>query len=77
MASKRNWVIYYKSTCDPCHRTLDKLMELDDPIEVRNCDAGEHREWLLNNNFKSVPQVFLNGDLVGGSEATEAFLKEL
>lgn len=69
------YTIYGKPDCPWCDRVKDLLSTED----VRYVDLSEDTDalrYIKSQGFKTVPQVFWNGNLIGGYEATQQFLKE-
>lgn len=70
---KWKWVIVGKEGCVWCEKTKKLLHDHD--IEFVYMEAKDSlREFLINNNLITVPQVYANGWLVGGHEDTELWL---
>lgn len=76
-----NAVIYTKDNCPYCVRAKKILAELGATIE--EISAVEHRDALIESVTeitghapKTVPQIFLNGDYIGGHDDLVKYVKE-
>ena len=71
-------IVYTSNDCVWCERVKKALSEADLPFDERNIDWPVYREeWRnhLGDARKTVPQVVANGTLIGGFEATTAWLR--
>lgn len=64
-------VIWSKDNCPFCVQAMDKMDRLHLTYEVRKVGDGWTREQLLEEipNARSVPQIVINGEPIGGFEA--------
>lgn len=71
--------IYTRSSpfCPWCERVKALLDGYGIPYDVEDISASEEalKEFTEAWEFKSVPQVFLNGKYIGGFEATAKYLR--
>ena len=68
--------IYTKSYCPYCHRAkarLDARNVAYEEIDITFDEAGQ-REMQLRSNRRTVPQIFIDGTPIGGSDDLEALL---
>jgi glutaredoxin 3 len=68
------WVILSKPECPWCTMVMDLLHEYDIEFTEMNIVGTDLVEFMVNSGLYMVPQVFKNGDLVGGFEDVEAYL---
>lgn len=71
------WTIYSKNNCLYCDKAKFKLK--DELVEVKNIE--EQKEWfteLLERvpTARTMPQIFRNGELIGGYDQLEKFLMQ-
>ena len=56
--------VYSKNNCPFCEQAKALLTKKDIPYEVVKIDENhEAREWLLEQKHRTVPQIYLNGNL--------------
>lgn len=70
-------VVYSQPNCIGCKAAKNILTERGFVVEERNiADNPEHKQELFTAipNAKSVPQVFVNGQYIGGLTELRAFL---
>ena len=70
--------VYSGPRCSWCDRVKVLLMENDYEIEEKSITDGGVMEEFQNKftqTLRTVPQVVIDGDLVGGFAETELFLK--
>ena len=70
--------VYSGPRCSWCDRVKVLLMENDYEIEEKSITDGGVMEEFRNKftqTLRTVPQVVIDGDLVGGFAETELFLK--
>jgi len=61
--------VYHKPTCPYCQKAMALLEEKDIPYEAINViDYPDERARVSaeNNNFPTVPMIFIDGEFVGG-----------
>lgn len=66
--------VYTQKNCPSCDKVKALLLERGinaREIDIATLDAEDYG--YFKNTYKTTPQVFLNGVLVGGYEATEKF----
>lgn len=69
--------IYGTQQCPWCDRVKDLVNSTG--FEYTYTDVGESEEaqqMFRQNNYRTVPQVFHEGEHIGGYEATNKYLKE-
>lgn len=61
-------IIWSRENCSYCVMAEELLKQRGAEIEIRKIDEGWTREQLLESvpNARSVPQIFLDGQYVGG-----------
>jgi len=70
-----HWVVLGHEQCSYCHKVRDLLKLHGKEHTYFNIRQDVvMKEFLVANGLTSVPQVFLNGFLLGGYEATENYL---
>lgn len=69
------FVIYGKPECPWCDRLKDLLYGHTHVYHDLSKDQ-EALEYIRSQGHKTVPQVFHDGEYIGGYEATNKFLKE-
>ena len=56
--------VYSKNNCPFCEQAKGLLTKKDIPFEVIKIDEDNAaREWLLEQRHRTVPQIYLNGEL--------------
>jgi len=75
--------IYITDWCSACHKMLGLLEEAGLAVDVVNIDSEEDMQkafkiWnhRLGYNPNSIPQLWYNGQYIGGSSNIEKFIKE-
>jgi len=70
-------IVWSKNNCSYCDQTKALLKLKNIEFEERNIEKGYNREQLLEAvpNARTVPQVFLDGKLVGGFTELSAYFK--
>ena len=69
--------IYGTQQCPWCDRVKDLVNSTG--FEYTYTDVGESekaQQMFRQNNYRTVPQVFHDGEYIGGYEATNKYLKE-
>jgi glutaredoxin len=67
-------VIFSRDNCQWCDRAKELLIEKEeDFIEFIIPDCSEILTFMKYNNLKTVPQVYLDGNLIGGYQELEAY----
>jgi glutaredoxin len=72
-------IVWSKYNCPYCEQAKQLLAQLGIPYEERKIGDGYDKEDLLEAvpNARSVPQIFLNEELIGGfTELRERLLTE-
>lgn len=71
-------IIWSKYNCSFCENAKSLLNSKDIEFEERKIGDGWTREDLLDvvPNARSVPQIFIDGKLVGGYSELKTFLQE-
>jgi glutaredoxin len=69
------WVILSKPECPWCTMVKDLLHEYDIEFTEMNIVGTDLVAFMVNSGLYTVPQVFKNGDLVGGFEDVEDYLQ--
>lgn len=65
--TRSNWVIVGKEGCVWCSKTIDLFQKRH--IEFTYINAKDSlRDFMVCSNLLTVPQVFENGELIGGHE---------
>lgn len=63
------YTVYTGTNCKWCHAALDLLADKapDATIEIRNAGTSdEHLEFLVSKGLKTVPQIWRDGEYIGG-----------
>jgi glutaredoxin 3 len=69
-------VVYTRTLCIWCWKVKRLLRRHGLPFEERSASSAEARAWLLaQTGKKTVPQVFVDGETIGGFEDTSAWLQ--
>lgn len=56
------YTVYSKNNCPGCSFVKSKLMQKDIEYVEINIDTSQRdKEWLIEQGYRSVPVVFLNG----------------
>jgi glutaredoxin 3 len=77
MESKPRIVVYSRRMCIWCWKVKRLLSRRRLTFEVRDASSDETRAWLVARTGKrTVPQVFVDDEIVGGFEATRAWLAQ-
>jgi len=70
--------VFSKNDCNWCTRVKDLLRSRGIDFTERNIEQDEDAfEAALERGFRTMPQVYIDDELIGGFEATEAHLKNL
>ena len=72
------WLIFSKDNCPYCDKAKFALQN-ESEVEVKNISSvASFREELfeMNPNARTMPQIFLNGELIGGYDNLIAWQKE-
>ena len=72
------WLIFSKDNCPYCDKAKFALQH-ESEVEVKNISAvASFREELfeMNPNARTMPQIFLNGELIGGYDNLIDWQKE-
>jgi glutaredoxin len=69
-------VIWSKDSCTYCEKAKALLKSKNISYEERNIDHSWSKEQLLEAvpNARSVPQIFINGELIGGFTELSKYL---
>ncbi len=70
----KHFVIVTSKTCSWCEKVKALLTEQGHTF--KEIDVATVKEFLLSNGLQTVPQVYLNGQHIGGFEATKEFLND-
>ena len=71
------WLIYSKNNCPYCDKAKFALQGEDVEVKNINDKPGYLQELLEKNpNARTMPQIFLNGELIGGYDNLVAWQKE-
>jgi glutaredoxin len=70
-------IVWSKDSCSFCDRAKTLLTSKNIPFEERKIGAGWTKEQLLNDvpTARSVPQIFMNGQHIGGYTELANYLK--
>lgn len=73
-----NVVVWTKENCPYCDRAKLLLDNYSISYELRQVGDGWTREQLLEAvpNARTVPQIVINGDIIGGYDALSTYLEE-
>jgi glutaredoxin 3 len=73
-----NVVVWSKPNCPECNKAISILTSYNIAYEVRKIGEGWTREQLLEvaPEARSVPQVFIYNNLIGGAGALEKYIEE-
>lgn len=73
-----NVIVWSKDNCPSCHKAMTLLDTYKVNYEVRKIGTEWTREQLLEAvpNARSVPQVVINNDIIGGYEALATYIEE-
>jgi len=64
-----DWVVIGQNGCGWCEKALLLLKGLGiEPLYLNSSEHPPIREFLKGSGLKTVPQVFRNGDRIGGFE---------
>ena len=72
------WLIFSKDNCPYCDKAKFSLQN-ESEVEVRNISrSASFKQDLLemNPNARTMPQIFLNGELIGGYDNLVAWQEE-
>lgn len=69
--------IYSADNCDYCRRAKSLLVDADIEFEEFDIASDDHRETLMSRlpRLRSIPQIFINGEHIGGYEDLEILSK--
>ncbi len=67
-----HWLVFGRPNCLWCEKAMDLLD--DQTIEYRSTLVEEHRLQLVDNGFTTVPQIWHNGQYVGGYDDLVKYL---
>lgn len=73
MASDK-WVVLGKPECPWCRKVESLLHDYDIEFVYMNIIGTELHQFLINSGLETVPQVFCNGQIIGGYENTASEL---
>jgi glutaredoxin 3 len=69
-------VVYTRTFCIWCWKVKRLLARRGLPFEERDAGSDDTRAWLVTQTGKkTVPQVFVDGEAIGGFEDTSAWLE--
>jgi glutaredoxin 3 len=69
-------IVYTRTFCIWCWKVKRLLERHDLAFEERSASSAEAPAWLLaQTGKKTVPQVFVDGEAIGGFEDTSAWLE--
>lgn len=72
-----HWVILSKPMCPWCDRAKDLLSEKASGYSELDITKNTHLKlFLAECGLKTVPQVYFNGDRIGGYDALVAFFEQ-
>lgn len=71
-------IIWSKDNCPYCVKAKRMLDSKGIRYEERNISNGWSKEQLLESvpNAKTVPQIFLHGNYIGGADALEKYFED-
>lgn len=71
-------IIWSKSNCPFCDKAKHLLHAQDIPFEERKIGEGWDKEQLLESvpTARSVPQIFLYGEYIGGYQELEKYFED-
>jgi len=69
-----HYVVVTSKTCPWCDRVKELLTSKGHTF--KEIDVAPVKEFLISNGLTTVPQVYINGEHVGGYEDTKAALEE-
>lgn len=71
-------IIWSTDSCPHCKKAMQKLDSLHLTYEVRKIGEEWTKEQLLESvpNARSVPQIIINGDCIGGYDALVRYCEE-
>lgn len=70
------WIVYSKTVCPYCTQAK-KLLESKgiEYVEINVDTNAAGRDVLVEKGLRSVPQIFHNGDLIGGFDKLKVWLE--
>lgn len=75
--SVNDWVVIGQNGCQWCDKALLLLKGLGiEPLYLNASDHPVLKEFLGGNGLRTVPQVFRNGDRIGGFEQLSKLLNK-
>lgn len=72
------YIIYTKTTCSFCIKAKELLKDKQLEYVEKNIELPEYRAELLSiyPNVKTVPQIYLEGKLIGGYDSLVNFFNQ-
>jgi glutaredoxin len=68
-----HFIVVTSQTCPWCDKV--KALISDRGHTYKEIDIAPVKEFMLANNLKTVPQVFINGERIGGYEDVKRYLE--
>ena len=72
-----NIVIYTKSNCPNCTTAKQLLKSKRLEYEEKNAEVQPHLTFVISQGLRQMPQIFINGQRVGGLAGLQQAIKEL
>lgn len=67
------WVMFKSPSCPYCDKAAGMLVGEDLHV-VDISEDDDARAWFVSQGFRTVPQVFHGGELIGGSDKLEPYV---
>lgn len=72
----KHFMIYGKEDCVWCTAALKLLDEKEAYYDYINLgDSPEAKQFIIDSSFKTVPQIFVNGQRIGGYQDLVEYFK--
>lgn len=72
-----NITLYTKSNCPNCIYAKTLLKEKNLAYTENNAEEEPHRTFVLSQNIRQMPAIYIEGQFVGGFAGLQAALKQV